>query len=184
MRQLTKTFLGTVAAGAMAVTAAAPAAAEDRYRDRDRGIDAGDVIAGAAVIGGIAILAGALGKDRDRYRYDDYRYRDRDYRYRDQRYYDPRTAVEQCVRTAELNARRYGFRYADVTEIRDVDRTRYGYRVKGRMVVEERDRYDRYDRYDQRSRYRDIDYDKGNFTCYADSRGRPRVDYSGIRGLR
>ena len=190
MKNLTKAFFGTVAAGAMAATAVTPASAADRYRDRDRGIDAGDVIAGAAVLGGIAILAGALGnRDRDRYDYRDRRYRDR-YDRRYSRYGDPRYAVEQCVRAAERDARRYGYRGADVTQIRDVDRSRYGYRVKGRIVVDENNygyrssRYDRYDRYDRRSRYRDRDYDTGSFSCRYE-RGRiTDLDFSGIRGLR
>ena len=48
-----------------------------------------------------------------------------------------RQAVEQCVRIAENQARRAGYRYADVYEIYDVDRKRDGYRVKGRVVVNE-----------------------------------------------
>lgn len=189
MKTLSKRLLGTLAVGAMATSSVTPAMAADRYRDRDDGIDAGDIIAGALIIGGIAAVASAVGKDRDRYDYRDRRYRDRY-----SRYDNPRRAVERCVRAAERDARRYGYRYADVTEIRDVDRKRYGFRVKGRMVVEEgrygwrnsrydrRDRYDRYDRYDRR--YRDRDYDRGRFTCYVD-RGRVvDMDYRGIRGLR
>lgn len=187
---IAKGALGTVAAGAMALATATPAAAQD-YRDRDRGgIDAEDIIAGAVVIGGIAALAGAFGNDRND-RYYDRRYRDRtDYRY-DRRggYYNGRAAVERCVNAATREARRYGYRYANVTEIRDVDRERYGFKVKGRIVVEERDRYgyrnDRYG-YGYRDNYRrsSRSYDKGKFTCYLDGRGRPRVDFSGIRGLR
>jgi len=37
-----------------------------RYRDRDNGIDAGDVIAGVLVLGGIAAIAGAASQSRDR----------------------------------------------------------------------------------------------------------------------
>lgn len=88
MKTITKALAGTIAAGAMVIGSAAPAVAQDRYRDR--GIDAGDVIAGALVIGGIAAVAAAASNDRDYrdrdYRGSDYRYgdyRDRDYRDRD-----------------------------------------------------------------------------------------------------
>ena len=188
MQTVSKALFGTVAAGAMAVSSATPAMASDRHRDR--GIDAGDIIAGAVILGGIAAVASAAGKDRYR---DDYRYRD-NYRYDDRRGYrgdrwqsrgNPRRAVEQCVRAAERQAQRYGgYRFADVTEIRDVDDTRSGWRVRGRIVVDgqrSRARYDdrRYGSYG----YRDRAYDQGRFTCYVD-RGRASVDFDGIRGLR
>ena len=50
----------------MAVASAAPAQAQWRERDRDRGngIDAGDVIAGALIIGGIAAVASAARRNR------------------------------------------------------------------------------------------------------------------------
>lgn len=185
-KALTKGTIGAVAAGAMAMTAA-PAQAR---HDRDRGIDAGDVIAGAVILGGIAAIASAASKNRD-----GYRYRDRDYRY-DNRYNyrggNPRSAVERCVRAVERDARRAGYRFADVTEIRDVDDRRYGWRVKGRLVVDDsrgygryNTRYNRYDRYDRNGRWdRHYDRDSGRFTCDV-SRGRVvDVDYSGIRGLR
>ncbi|MFN7323809.1 MAG: hypothetical protein ACK5SM_03560, partial [Sphingomonadales bacterium] len=84
-----------------------------------------------------------------------------------------RAAVNQCVNAVE----RWGSRYSrsDVTRIFDIDRTRYGYRVSGNVVVKDgwrgRDRYDRgYDR----------GYDKGRFTCYVE-RGRVvDVDYRGL----
>ncbi|UIP08090.1 hypothetical protein LY632_06770 [Erythrobacter sp. SDW2] len=186
MKTVSKALIGTVAAGAMAVSAATPAMARDRDRD---GIDAGDVIAGAVVLGGIAILAGAIGNDRD-----DYRYRDR-YRDRGDRWYgrgSPRAAVERCVNAAERDARRAGYRFADVTQIRDVDDTRYGWRVKGNLVVDGArgwggyDRYDRrgYDRYDRRDYGRYDRSDRGSFNCRID-RGRVvDVDFNGIRGLR
>ena len=176
---LAKGTLGTVAAGAMALASATPAAADDRYRDRG-GIDAGDVIAGAVVIGGIAALAGAF--DKDRYDRHDRRYRDRHFRGYDRGFdrgfrHDGRRLVERCVRAAERQARRFGgYRYADVTEIRDVDRTRYGFRVRGRIQVEGL-RGNGY-------RYGNRGFDRGRFTCYADGRGRPQVDFRGIRGLR
>ena len=179
MKTISKALVGTLAAGAMAMTSAAPAFARD-HRD-DGGIDAGDVIAGALIIGGIAAIASSVG-GRDRY---DDRYRDRRYDRGDRwdRRGNPRRAVERCVRAAERDARRYGYRYADVTDIRDVKDTRYGWRVKGRMVVDGQrgGRYDRYDRYDRRGYNR---RDSGNFTCYME-RGRiTGVKYRGIRGMR
>lgn len=196
MKTVSKALIGTVAAGAMAVSAATPAFAE--HPDRDRGISAGDVIAGAVILGGIAAVAGAIGKDRGYYDDRNYRYRDRRYGDRWNRRGNPRRAVERCVRAAEREARRYGYRYADVTQIRDVDDTRYGWRVKGRIEVQGNHGYrDRYRNYDRRYRYRDYDRryrdydrgyryrgsDRGKFTCYVGPRQRPQVDFSGIRGL-
>ena len=109
MKTITKALVGTVAAGAMAMGSATPAAAQyrDRYRDRD-GIDVGDVIAGALIIGGIAAVASAASRggryDRRYDRYDD-RYYDGYYN----RAGNPRQAVEQCVYAAERNASRYSY---------------------------------------------------------------------------
>lgn len=196
MSNKTKLFakggIATAAVGAMALAGATPAQA----RDRD-GIDAGDIIAGAVILGGIAAVASAASKND---RYDDYRYNNRYDRRYDNRYnsrynygYDnPRRAVEMCVAAVERDARRAGYRYADVTEIRDVDRNRRGVEVKGRLVVDGtrgygryNSRYNRYDRYDRDGRYdRRYDGDSGKFTCDV-SRGRVvDIDYKGIRGLR
>ena len=119
--RLARTTLGTLAAGALAVASATPAMADDR-RDRD-GIGAGEIIAGAVVIGGIAALAGAFDGDRDRWDRRDYR-GDRWDRRGD---WDrggfgfrggPRAAVDRCVRAAENQARRFGgYRYADVIDV-------------------------------------------------------------------
>ena len=54
MQTVTKALVGSAVAGAMALTAATPAAAQ--YRERDRGIDAGDVIAGALIIAAMATI--------------------------------------------------------------------------------------------------------------------------------
>lgn len=176
--------IATAAVGAMALAGASPAYAN--HRDRDR-IDAGDVIAGALIIGGIAAIASAASKDRYR---DGYRHRDRHYARA-----NPRRAIQKCVRAVERDARRAGYRFADVTEIRDVDRERGGWEVRGRLVVDgyrnwgHRDRYRhdvRYDdrRYrDRRGYYRDRDFDRGRFKCEI-RRGRVvDIDYRGIRGL-
>jgi hypothetical protein len=174
--KMARLALGAVAATALTAASFTPAMAQDR-RDRDRdGISAGEVIAGAVVIGGIAALAGAFDGDRNDRRYNDRDYRDnRNYNY-DRGGYGvaggSRNAVERCVRAAENQARRFGgYRYADVIDVRDLDRTRDGFRVKGRIAVEGSPRWG-----GRRA-------DRGNFTCYFDGRGAPQVEYSGIRGL-
>lgn len=184
MKTLTKALAGTIAAGAMAMTSVAPAAARDR---NDRGIDAGEVIAGAVILGGIAAVLSA-GKNRDDHRYDDrdYRYNDRNYRpaYNGNRGNGER-AVQMCINAVERDSRRAGYRFSDVTQIRDVDRDRNGWEVKGRLVVDEGrgNRGGRYDRYDRSDRY-DRRMDEGRFTCDI-RRGRVvDIDYSGIRNLR
>lgn len=189
MKTLTKALAGTIAAGAMAMTSVAPASARDRH---DKGIDAGEIIAGAVILGGIAAVLSS-GKDRNDRHYDDrdYRYNDRNYRpaYNGHRGNGER-AVQMCINAVERDARRSGYRFADVTQIRDVDRNRNGWQVNGRLVVDEgRDRragrYDRYDRYDRSDRYdRDRRFDEGRFSCQI-QRGRiVDIDYSGVRGLR
>jgi hypothetical protein len=194
MKNFAKALVGTVAAGAVAVTAVAPAQARD-YRDRD-GISTGDIIAGALVIGGIAAIASAAGNDRyrDGRGYDD-NYRGWDNRgdYRRSGYQDPRAAVEQCVYAAERDAGRYSWGgRSKVTDIRDVDRTRDGYRVKGRIAVNTMGRD--YRRGDSRygrgwdNDYRGWDnrysgYDAGKFTCEVRYGRVVGLDYSGIRGL-
>ena len=174
--RLARTTLGTLAAGARAVASATPAMADDR-RDRD-GIGAGEIIAGAVVIGGIAALAGAFDGDRDRWDRRDYR-GDRGDRWdRGDRYGfggGARGAVERCVRAAENQARRFGgYRYADVTDVRDLDRTRFGFRIQGRIEVGDGGRWGG----------RGRGYDRGRFTCRLDGRGAPLVEFDGIRGLR
>ena len=102
----TKAAIGAATAGAM--LSATPALARDRYDHRDRdGIGAGEIIAGAVVLGGLAAI---LSADNDRYdRYDRNDRRSRD-RYNDPRYGygsdygrygNSRAAVGQCVRAVE-----------------------------------------------------------------------------------
>lgn len=165
---LGKGLVGTVAVGAMAASTATPAMA------RDGGVDAGTVIAGALVVGGIAALAASASNDRDGYAYGHPRGRDRRYG-RGFRGVSSRDAVDRCVAAATRAAHRYSGR-ARVTDIRDVDRKDYGYKIKGRIVVEDR----RGGRWDRRSRA-----DSGKFTCKVNYRGGLRdLDFSGIRGLR
>ena len=192
MKILTKSLLSAGAAAAALVTVAAPAQA--RGRDND-GITAGEVIAGAVILGGIAAVIASSDDDRyrgyDDGRYNDGRYNDRRYDDRDGRYDDgnyrgrgqnrygynsqqgSRAAVNQCVTAVEQWASRYS--RADVTQINQIDRTRNGYRVTGKLVVQ-----DGYRGRSRNDRGYDRGYDKGRFTCYVE-RGRViDVDYRGL----
>ncbi len=161
MKRFSKVLAGTVAAATLTVSLAAPAEAQ-RYRrhyDRDRGIDAGDVIAGVAVIGGIAAIASALSRDQGRYGYESgYRYRD-GYRY----------AVNSCANQAE----RYGRGRVRITDVDRAGNNRF--RVSG--VIESG--YEGYDRGGYGGGYydRDYRYDRNygeSFSCVAYGNGRIR----------
>lgn len=188
MKTFTKVLVGTVAAGAMAVSAASPAAA----RDRGNGISAGEVIAGALVIGGIAAIAAAASDNdnRDvRYSYDRAGYGYENARYG---YGDSRQAVAQCVAAAEQGANRasYGGR-SDVTDVRSVRQTRNGFEVKGRIAVNSNARgYRSNANYGSgwNGDYRGWNsnlrgYDSGTFTCRTNYGRVANLDYNGIRGL-
>ena len=197
MKTITKALVGTVAAGAMAMASAAPAQAQYRDRDRHDGIDVGDVIAGALIIGGIAAVASAVGNNNRGYNNGGYVYEGRGYDNRgyNNGYYnngynnvgDPRQAVEQCVYAAEQNASRYSYGRggAQVTDIRDINRHRDGYTVKGRIAVNTQNRNWRgswggdYRGYDNRYN----GYDAGRFTCDVRYGRVVDLDYSGVRGL-
>jgi len=203
-KALAKGTIATVAAGAMVM--ATPALAQNR-RDNDGGIDVGDVIAGALIIGGIAAVASAVGRNRgyndggyvyegnggynDPYtngRYDpryDSRY---DNRYGNQyaNAGDPRQAVEQCVNAAERNANRYSYGgRSQVTDIRQIDRKRDGYTVRGRIAVNTRNANWRNgwgnDYRGYNNNYRG--YDSGSFSCKVRYGQVVDLDYSGVRGL-
>jgi hypothetical protein len=173
MKTITKAIAGTAAASAMALSAMAPAMAQDR-RHND-GVRTGEVIAGALIVGGIVALA-ANGNDRDRNR-------------RGNRFapVNPRTAVDQCVRAAERGSRRLS---GDVTDVRSVRQTRDGYEVRGRIAVKTfqgqwrgRGQYGNGWGNDFRGLNGNLrGYDAGTFTCTYE-RGRTRVNYNGIRGL-
>jgi hypothetical protein len=169
-----KTLMGATAATALAV--AAPAQA----RDNDR-VDAGDVIAGVLILGGIAAIAAAASdNDDNRYERRDTRYDRRDTRYdnnnrRHRNQYGqrqqmrPRQAVNQCSQAARQQASRYG--RAQVTEITEVDRQRDGYRIEGRLLVNEGRQGRR-----GRGHYRSANYDQGRFSC--------RVRYGQVERVR
>jgi hypothetical protein len=159
MKAISKTMLGAGAVAVAALSFAAPAEAQyrDRYRDRG-GIDAGDVITGIAVLGGIAAISSAIGRDDGRYGYGyGNRYRG-GYNY----------AVQACAQEAQRMGR-------GQVRILDVDRAGNDrYRVRG--IVQAgyggyggNDRgYSRgYDRYD-RGGYGGRD----DFTCTARGNGR------------
>lgn len=177
MKPITKALVGTVAAGAIAAAVASPAHAQYRDRDRDDdGISAGEVIAGAVILGGLAAVIASADNDRDR----DYRYRDRHDR-RGYNRYNSRAAVDQCVRTAEREAQRYTGSRAEVYEIRDIDRERNGYEVKGRIAVQDRRYRGGWGEY--RRNYRNSGWDEGRYTCRVRNGRVVDLDYSGIRGL-
>jgi hypothetical protein len=196
MKTITKALVGTVAAGAMAMASATPAAAQYRDRDRGNGIDVGDVIAGALIIGGIAAVASAAG-GRNRGYNDGYVYEGRGYNngynngYYNNGYNNagnPRQAVEQCVYAAEQNASRYSYRGsgAQVTDIRNIDQRRDGYRVSGRIAVNTNNRNWRSGWGNDWRGYNNqySGYDAGRFTCDVRYGRVVDLDYSGIRGLR
>ncbi|WP_411289846.1 hypothetical protein [Sphingorhabdus sp.] len=197
MKILTKSLLSAGAAAAALVSTAAPAEAQYRYRDRD-GISAGEVIAGAVILGGLAAVlsAGKNGRYQDGY--------DGDYNNgysNSTNTGSSRAAINQCINQVENQTD--GYNRSNVTQIRSIDRTRNGYRVMG--TVEEQnsargdDRYDQGERYGQNNQYyqenrygQDDRYDRsgngnaynrgyesGQFTCYVE-RGRVvDIDYNG-----
>ena len=173
---LAKGTLAAAAAGALAITSASPALADNERRGGGPG--AGEVIAGVAVIGGIAALAGAFDGDRARVSgWEDANWRGRDGWDRGWGHgfgRGDRGVVERCARNAELEARRRGgWRLAQVTEIRDIDRTRDGaFRVRGVLEVQGAPGFSR------------NNFDRGRFNCFVDGRGRPFIEFGGIRGLR
>jgi hypothetical protein len=172
------------ATAASALAMATPADARHYHRGHDR-IDAGDVIAGALIIGGIAAIASAASNNG----YDD-RYRDGPRQYDDgygwyRGGYGSRAAVEQCVRAATRQAYRYGG-WARVTDITRIDRIRGGYEIRGRIVVQDRGWRGSYrggwDRGYYFDRYGD-GYDRGRFSCITRYGSVRDVDLRGLRYL-
>jgi hypothetical protein len=174
MKILPKSFLATGAAAVAMIGLTVPLQARNYYNDDH--IDAGDVIAGALIIGGLAAILSS-GNDRNGGYYDQYHdgYRNNRGGYDYQRY-GGRQAVDQCVRSVEYQASRYG--RADVTQITDIDRKSYGYKIEGRVAVQDRYRdYDRYDRYDRGN-------DEGRFNCYVEQGRVTSVEFRGLGGWR
>ena len=189
MNFMTKTLLGAGAAAAALVSVTVPAQARDRHdRNRDRdSISAGEIIAGAVVLGGLAaVLSSGNNGRNDRRGYDD-RYDDNraGYNY-DNRGGGGRAAVNQCVASVERWAN--GYSRSDVTQVRSIERTRFGYRVTGNVVVQDggRGRYENNyygnDRLGGNAYQRG--YDKGRFTCFVE-RGRVvDINYRGLEQWR
>jgi hypothetical protein len=183
MNILTKSVLGAGAAAAALVSMSAPAMARGYERDS---ISAGDVIAGALIIGGLAAVLSSDRDNRDRGYEGDYRrggnydyhrggydnrggYDDRGYGYDNQG--NGRAAINQCVAAAEAWGNRYS--RVKVTEIRDIDRTRYGYKITGNLVLKDGWRGNGYGQGYGRGddRYRDGNYGRGGYDRYDDNRG-------------
>ncbi len=152
MKATTKFLTGAAAAATLAVSAAAPAQAQSWDR-RDRGVDVGDVIAGVAIVGGIAALVAALDNNNNRYAYSrpGYGYPGAGYAYAPaSRYGSAQAAVNACGREA--------MRLGRNVQVTDLDRTNRGYRVRGRVDVLD---------YAGRGWNRRYDVDRERFTCYA-----------------
>lgn len=169
MPQILRPAVTAVAAAAMLTGApvvpfaAAKAEARDwrgdrhwgRHRHRDR-VDAGDIIAGAIVLGGIAAIASGISKSAKEKRERDW---DRDNAYDGGRGYDDRTdAVDVCARAAEDEASRDAPR-AIVRTIDSVSSNGARYRVKGTVEVERPRGWDR----DKAGTY----IDRVRFSCTA-----------------
>ena len=185
IKTLSKAALGTLAAGAMLTATATPAAAQwggDRYdRNRD-GIGVGEVIAGAVILGGLAAILSSGNNDR----YDERTYGYDGYGYDYNRYGNSRQAVNQCVSAVQ---QRYGGG-ARVDQITRIDRNSKGYKIAGRVSVNDRygygngygNRYDRnrYDRRGYNDRYYGNRYDTGSFDCTIKY---GRIDKLKVRGV-
>ncbi len=122
-----------------------------RWRDRDR-VDAGDVLAGIVIIGGIAAIASAIDSNNQRERYEQPRYEPNDYpRYDQPRRYQSGNldqAVNACTRAIERDVR--------VESVESVSRIGAGWEVRGRL------------------------YDGSGFACSVSGEGRiDRIDYDG-----
>ncbi len=203
MKNLKKALVSSAVGVAVLVSSAAPANAQsyNDYNDRHRGgPSAGEVIAGVAILGGLAaVISAATNNNNNRYddRYNRYPNTngyptngyptngypsngyptngyDNGYYRGSSQYNDGSQAIQQCIQAAQYEGRRYGTDVR-VTQVRDVDRVRNGVRVRGDLVVNEGNRGG--NRYD--SRYRN-NYDSGSFTCTIQ---RGRVVDVDIRGI-
>ena len=197
MKIVTKSLLSAAAAAAALVITAAPAEAQYRYRDRDS-ISAGEVIKGAVILGGLAAVLSAAKNGRYQDGYD--RNYNNGYSYNTNNG-SSRAAINQCINQVENQTG--GYNRSNVTQIRSIERTRYGYRVLGTLEGQndsrgydrygQRNRYDQNDRYYQGSRYdRDDRYDRngygntynrgyenGQFACYVERGWVVDIDYNG-----
>ncbi|MFN3944198.1 MAG: hypothetical protein ACK4K7_04650 [Allosphingosinicella sp.] len=122
MKALMKLTTGAAAAALLSAAAASPAQAQ--YYERDRGVSAGEIIAGVAAVAGVVAIASAASRDRygHGYGYDRYGY-DRGFE---------RHAVNACQYEAD---RRYARRGDVRFHVSDVQRFRDRVRVLGAVDV-------------------------------------------------
>jgi hypothetical protein len=173
-----------MAASAVALVAvaagSAPAFADGHgrwrhYRHHDRGLDAGALIGGLAVVGAAAVVIGAANQD-DRRRYDDNRdalpppqdrWQGEDGGYPENGGFDPAAvrsedqAVDNCAAAAENQGREYAGS-ARVIDIVAVDRDSRGWVVDGTVEL--------------RDGYRDVATREERFRC--------AVTFEGLRDVR
>lgn len=188
-------FLAASATAAAALLAASPVLAEDDRRRRGQGPSAGEVVAGALLIGGAAALIAAGASDRRHRGWDDDRgpgwddrgwdeggWDDRDWgnpRWEGRGPRQARLAIDRCARTAEIQAQRASGLRADVLEVRDVDPLRQGFRVRGRIAVS--------DGWNARGAghrgWRQGGWDEGRFTCDVRHGQVVGLRYHGLHGL-
>jgi hypothetical protein len=143
MRSFVKHTLSVAVGGALLAGAIAPAPA----LARGFGDDIEEILIGAAVLAGVvAVMADVLKDEVGDWDRDRQRTRGTD---------DRSLAIDDCTRTAEREAERYG-RSPRVRDI-DVDRDGSEYKVKGEVEVERNTDWDR----DRR------EYDRADFTCTA-----------------
>lgn len=176
MTMLSKGSLGAAVAAVALVSTAAPAEAQYRYRDRNS-ISAGEVIAGAVILGGLAAVLSAGKNARYQDGYDGGYYND-GYSY-DNSNSSSRAAIHQCINRVENH--NGGYSSSDVTQIRSIERTGYGYRIQGVLDGQDRSRYN--DRYDQGDRYgQNNRYDQNNGYDQRDSYDRSEYGNAYNRG--
>jgi len=139
MNRISKILTGAAAAAMVTIGAAAPAEAQyyGRHYDRDRGIDLGDVVAGVAIVGGIAAIAGAVSNSNRGYYGGGYGY---NYGggYGGGYNYGPQAAVSAC----SYQAQRYGRGRVHITDVDQRNARRF--RVHG--VIDGGGYYDGYGR--------------------------------------
>ena len=168
MTKFKKFLAGAAGAALITMTAAAPAQAGD--------IDVEEIIAGVAILGGVAVAINALDGNGNRGRqYGNYGYgygngqygnypngaypngtypNGGNYGYGNGYGYNGMGTAQSAVNVCAREAQRYG---GGQVTISDVDRTNGGYRVRGKAMVPD---------YND-SRYGRYDYDRESFTCHA-----------------
>ena len=143
MRSMMRKTLGVAVGGALLAGSIAPAPA----MARGFGDDIEEILIGAAVLAGVvAVMADVLKDEVDDWDRDRQRTRGSDER---------SLAIDDCTRTAEREAERYG-RDPRVRDL-DVDRDGREYKVKGEVEVERNTGWDG----DRR------EYDRAEFSCTA-----------------